>query len=119
MRKLAVALLAVALVPALAGCVRIPTSSSTEEPPAASAQPTPAEEVAEPESDRTEVPWADYEVTLQAQIDDLTAAGDCAGLQAAFDTADANNDATMSRTGHNNADLMTYIDESMRLAECY
>lgn len=73
----------------------------------------------EPEEDRHEVPWQDYDAALQPRIDDLTNTADCTALQAEFDTADANNDATMARTGHNNVDLMTYIDEALQLANCY
>lgn len=64
------------------------------------------------------VPWEDYP-SVQSRIDGLAAAKDCAGLQAEFDTADANNAATEQRTGHNNADLMGYIDEALRSAGCY
>jgi len=65
------------------------------------------------------VPWADYAPTLQKDLDALGVAKDCPALQQQFDNADANNDATMTRTGHNNADLMAYIDALMRKAGCY
>lgn len=65
------------------------------------------------------VPWQDYAPNLQSRIDDLAGAKDCTSLQAEFDAADANNDATRSRTGHNNADLMAYIDSKMRSTGCY
>lgn len=90
----------------LAGCV-VP-------PPAAEPSPTPT--VFEPS---VSVPWGDYDASVKARIDELGAESDCAGLQDEFDNADANNDATMNRTGHNNADLMGYIDEWMREAGCY
>jgi hypothetical protein len=64
---------------------------------------------------KADVPWSDYDPGLQGRID---AAG-CAQLQVMFDQADANNTATMRRTGHNNADLMTYIDDTMRDKDCY
>lgn len=99
----------------LTGCS---TSAGTTTPattPAAStpAEPTPAEPV------RSQVPWEDYDATVKTRIDDATEAGDCVLLQAEFDTADANNAATMNRTGHNNADLMVYIGEALELAGCY
>lgn len=53
------------------------------------------------------------------RIDALASSKDCDGLQAEFNTADANGAATMSRTGHNNALLMGYIDSKMRAAGCY
>ncbi len=65
------------------------------------------------------VPWADYASGVRVRIDGLANEKDCAGLQAEFDTADANNAATMARVGHNNADLMGYIDDAMRRAGCY
>lgn len=65
------------------------------------------------------VPWEDYSPTVRTRIDALASAKDCAGLQAEFDIADANNAATRERTGHNNADLMSYIDKKMRKAGCY
>ncbi len=46
-------------------------------------------------------------------------AKDCRGLQTEFDNADANNVATQTRTGHNNASLMGYIDGKLRDAGCY
>jgi hypothetical protein len=39
--------------------------------------------------------------------------GDCIGLQAEFDTADANDDAQRDRVGEGNADLMAYIDQGL------
>ena len=49
----------------------------------------------------------------------MGAAKDCTGLQSEFDAADANNAATKARTGHNNAELMGYIDDLMRKVGCY
>lgn len=65
------------------------------------------------------VPWEDYSPAVKQRIDGLVANKDCTGLQEEFDNADANNEATMSRTGHNNADLMAYLDEQMQAAGCY
>jgi hypothetical protein len=65
------------------------------------------------------VPWSDYSPTVRAGIDAAAASKDCAALQAAFDSADANNATTMSRTGHNNAALMSYIDGKLKAAGCY
>lgn len=118
-KTLAVTALAVL---ALTGCA----SKAPAAAPATIAQPTtatPVEATPEPEPTKTakraNVPWSDYDASVQAGIDAQTEAKDCAGLQAAFETTDANNEATMSRTGHNNADLLRYIDESLRLAGCY
>lgn len=65
------------------------------------------------------VQWADYAPSIRSTIDAEAASRDCAALQASFNSADANNVATMTRTGHNNAALMVYIDGGMRSAGCY
>lgn len=65
------------------------------------------------------VPWADYAPSIRAGIDAAAGRRDCDELQLAFDTADANDDATRARTGHGNAELMRYIDGKMRAAGCY
>lgn len=67
----------------------------------------------------TDLPWSDYAPGLQARIDTLGTSRDCAGLQDEFDTAAANNDATRNRTGHDNVELIGYIDDTMEMASCY
>lgn len=64
------------------------------------------------------VQWADYEPQLQARIDALAVTKSCPELQAQFDAADTNGAATMTRTGHNNAKLMKYINDKMTAAGC-
>jgi hypothetical protein len=77
-------------------------------------------EVPEPtENVRTSVPWDSYSPQVKINLDEMMEAKDCAGLQAQFDISYDNNDATMNRVGHNNADLMRYTDEAMRIAGCY
>jgi hypothetical protein len=49
----------------------------------------------------------------------MAVAGDCAGLQAEFDVADANDAAQRDRVGDGNADLMQYIDDKLEAAGCY
>ncbi len=65
------------------------------------------------------MPWSDYAPGLQARVDSLGTSRNCPELQAEFDTADANNELTRNHTGHSNADLMAYIDNTMRAAGCY
>lgn len=65
------------------------------------------------------VPWGDYAADVHTRIDALAAAQNCPALQKEFDLADENSGATRRRTGHNNADLMGYIDAQMRAAGCY
>lgn len=64
------------------------------------------------------VPWGDYAPAVRQGIDAAAAAKDCATLQTAFNNADANGAATMTRTGHNNAELMKYIDTQLKAAGC-
>jgi hypothetical protein len=77
------------------------------------------EEVVETETSRTEVQWENYAPEVKIRLDEMMEAKDCEGLQAQFDISDANNEATMNRVGHNNAKLMAYTDEAMRIAGCY
>lgn len=65
------------------------------------------------------VEWKNYAPDLQSRIDALASAKDCASLQEQFDNADANDDAQRSRTGSGNADLMGYIDDALKSADCY
>lgn len=65
------------------------------------------------------VPWEDYAPSVRSVIDGAAADRDCATLQEAFNNADSTSEITRGRTGHNNADLMSYIDEKMRAAGCY
>lgn len=67
---------------------------------------------------RTAVEWEDYAPTVKTNIDALMEAKDCEGLQKQFDITDSNNEATMNRTGHNNAKLMMYEMEAMKIAGC-
>ena len=111
-----------ALCLVLAGCSVTSNTDATSTPTALPSPPSQSEATSpspEPTPDRAEVSWADYAPAVKSDIDAMTSAGDCIGLQTQFDTADANNQATMDRVGHNNAALMSYIDESMRMAGCY
>lgn len=65
------------------------------------------------------VPWNDYAPSVRTTIDAAASSKDCTALQAQFNQADANNDIMKSRTGHNNAELMGYIDDAMKAAGCY
>jgi hypothetical protein len=79
----------------------------------------PQDEVVETEPARTDVQWENYAPEVKIRLDEMMDAKDCEGLQAQFEISDANNEATMSRVGHNNAKLMAYTDEAMRIAGCY
>lgn len=66
-----------------------------------------------------DVPWEDYAPSVRTEIEAAAQARDCPALQKRFDAADSTNEVTRKRTGHNNADLMNYIDGLMREAGCY
>ncbi len=80
-----------------------------------SAQRAPASSEAAP---AIGVPWADYAADVRTRIEAATAARDCSALREEFNIADANGEATMSRTGHNNAALMEFIDAQLQAAGC-
>jgi len=58
-------------------------------------------------STRTQVDWSGYAASYQQIIDEETAEGDCTALQDMFDVAP------------DDPDLLSYIDESLRIADCY
>jgi hypothetical protein len=107
----------VALATALLGaCGSSPDVSSTA---VKSITPAPATSAAAPKETVPSVPWLDYAPGVKVNIDALRRAKKCSALQAQFDTAEANNEATAARVGHNNADLMNYIEAAIRAADCY
>lgn len=67
----------------------------------------------------TDIDWGNHAPSVKRRIDSLAEKEDCQGLQQEFDTAEANNDAQLSRVGDGNSDLMGYIDEQMAAAGCY
>lgn len=66
-----------------------------------------------------DVEWNNYAPDVKDRIDAMATSGDCLGLQAEFDAAEANDGAQRARTGDGNADLMSYIDGKMQDAGCY
>jgi opacity protein-like surface antigen len=66
-----------------------------------------------------DVDWENYAPEVRTRIDRMATEGDCDGLQAEFDTADANDAAQRDRVGSGNADLMGYIDGKLSEAGCY
>jgi hypothetical protein len=67
---------------------------------------------------RTEVMWADYDPGTQAEIDQMTNAGDCVGINSYFGMATATEESVKARTGHGNEALTKYLNESLALAQC-
>ena len=70
-------------------------------------------------SDNSGVKWSNYSPTVKTRIEELIQNGDCSSLQAEFDIADQNDAAQRNRVGVGNADLMNYLDSSMRKLRCY
>lgn len=63
--------------------------------------------------------WDDYDPSVKKRIDKATLRKNCEALQREFNAADSNNERMMNRTGHNNADLMGYINDQKSVAGCY
>jgi hypothetical protein len=71
-----------------------------------------------PVASRSEVIWADYDTGLQVEIDQLTAAKDCVGIESFFGMTTATEESVRARTGHGNEALEAYLNESLAIAGC-
>ena len=71
-----------------------------------------------PPAARTEVIWADYDPGTQGEIDRMTNAGDCVGINSYFGMATATEESVKARTGHGNEALTKYLNESLAIAKC-
>ena len=71
-----------------------------------------------PSTARTEVIWADYDPGTQGEIDRMTNAGDCLGINSYFGMATATEESVKARTGHGNEALTKYLNESLAIAKC-
>jgi hypothetical protein len=137
MKRLWVVALASVLV--LSGCAtqastsRRPASAFTSPTVAASSTPDPGETAAvDPNASngakpsdgqgatvaRSAVVWSDYPAGTQADIDALTAAGDCKSLDSQHGGAAANEATVTASSGHDAEAILTYIDEARALASC-
>lgn len=67
----------------------------------------------------SDVSWDDYDLGLRARIDSFANSGDCAGLILEYEIADANSADVLRRTGHDNTDLILYIQDKMVDAYCH
>lgn len=121
---------ALAAALALAGCSSPPDSGPTDASPVATVE-APAPTEAPQESDQSQidqdipadslaanVPWDDYAPEVRANIDKLIQSRDCDALSEQIEVASQHNDATMSRTGHDNTQLGAYIAEGIGNAGC-
>ena len=71
-----------------------------------------------PSTVRTQVIWADYDPGTQGEIDRMTNAGDCVGINSYFGMATATEESIKARTGHGNEALVEYISQAFKIAGC-
>jgi predicted small lipoprotein YifL len=116
---------------ALAGCGVFPSQKQAADPnptetiseakasiaAESSAQPTPSQS-ASPSTARTEVIWSDYDPGTQGEIDRMTNAGDCLGINSYFGMTTATEESVKARTGHGNEAITKYLNEALALAKC-
>ena len=116
----------------LSGCAA--EESLSDVTPTVLATPTPEETISDakkeiegqssqtpkpiPVASRTEVIWADYDPGLQIEIDQLTAAKDCVGIESFFGMTTATEESVRARTGHGNEAVEAYLNESLAIAGC-
>jgi hypothetical protein len=109
-----------------ASSVASPTAAMTLTPdPGESAAVDPNENSGATPSDgqgdapvRSQVLWGDYPSGTQADIDALTAAGDCKSLDSQYGSAVASEAKVMASSGHDAEAILTYIDEARVLGAC-
>jgi hypothetical protein len=65
------------------------------------------------------VKWGDYEPGLQAKIDAMAVAKDCAGMQLEFNEIGGTNLAVRTKFGHGNEEILKYIDDKERAIDCF
>jgi hypothetical protein len=63
--------------------------------------------------------WSDYTPGLQAKIDAMASAKDCDGMQAEFNQIGGTNLVVRARFGHGNVEVLQYIDDKERQANCF
>ena len=121
----------VAVTLALAGCGVFPSQKQAADPnpvetiseakasiaAESSAQPTPSQ-TASPSTARAEVIWADYDPGTQGEIDRMTNAGDCLGINSYFGMTTATEESVKARTGHGNEALIKYLTQALQIAGC-
>lgn len=65
------------------------------------------------------VPWGDYPVGLENDINMLAARADCDGLTDQRRHAEDTSASVHQRTGHTNSELLAYINDVMHDIGCY
>ncbi len=63
--------------------------------------------------------WKNYDPEVKNRILAFVISGNCEGLQTEIETADANFDGQLARSGTGNTKLMMFIDENLREMGCY
>ena len=123
----------IALVVGLSGCGVFPSTQQSESSSPvetiseakasiaaeSSAKPSSTETTSpSPSTARTEVMWADYDPGTQGEIDRMTNAGDCVGINSYFGMATATEESVKARTGHGNKALNDYLKQALQIAKC-
>ena len=99
------------------GGVTVVPSATSSLGPAASTGATPSS-TPTPTVARTTVLWVDYAAGTQAEIDRMTTAKDCQGIQSFFGMATATEESVRARTGHGKEALVAYLNEALATAAC-
>ena len=85
-----------------------PETAAPQEP-TVSDSPTPTQTETGPELPEVDVPWDNYAPSVRTRINSLIVDKKCGGLQREFDNADLNG----------SLEIMEYVDEGLRIANCY
>jgi hypothetical protein len=107
------------IISALTGTTSSENNSSESVTTSESPSPEPKALTTVEKLSDSNVKWENYAETVKQRIADLIDAEDCTSLQAEFDIADQNSEATRNRTGESNANLMALIDDQMRKIGCF
>lgn len=118
-QKIITVVLILSLIGAFTGSGESSDSSSTATTQSESPSPEPKVLTTLDKLSDSNVKWENYADTVKQRIADLIDAQDCTSLQAEFDIADQNSEATRNRTGESNANLMALIDDRMREIGCF
>lgn len=133
MKKAIISTVVLALATTLSGCGLSPENQTASTPnpldtisdakasiaAEGSAEPSASDNASQsPSTARTEVIWADYDSGTQGEIDRMTNAGDCVGINSYFGMATATEESVKARTGHGNEALTKYLNESLAIAKC-
>jgi hypothetical protein len=118
-QKVVTVIVVLSIISALTGTTSSENNSSESVTTSESPSPEPKALTTVEKLSDSNVKWENYAETVKQRIADLIDAEDCTSLQAEFDIADQNSEATRNRTGESNANLMALIDDQMRKIGCF